>query len=133
MRTVATMILAALVTMMASGAANEEAQKAGEAWLSLLDGQKYEESWKQASSMFQSQVAQEVWTASLKRARDPLGSMVSRAAPRADFPKTLRGAPDGEYAVFHFQTNFTNKEGVTERVTLVLEDGKWRAAAYAIH
>jgi hypothetical protein len=133
MRSILTMILAALALGMAAAAANDEAQKAGESWLSLLDSQKYEESWKQASSMFQSQVSQEQWTSALKRSRDPMGPMVSRAFSRADFPKTLRGAPDGDYAVFHFETAFKNKEGVNERLTLVLENGKWRAAAYAIH
>jgi hypothetical protein len=127
------MILAALVPVLVVAAADDEAQTAGEAWLSLLDSQKYEESWKQASSMFQSQVTQEKWTAALKKSRDPLGQLVSRAKSRADFLKTLRGAPDGDYAVFHFETAFQNREGVTERLTLVLEDGKWRAAAYAIH
>jgi hypothetical protein len=133
MRSILTMIGAVMALAMAAAAANDEAQKAGEAWLSLLDSQKYEESWKQASSMFQSQVTQEQWTAALKRSRDPLGPLVSRAFSRADFPKTLRGAPDADYAVFHFETVFKNKQGVTERLTLVLEDGKWRAAAYAIH
>ena len=47
--------------------------------------------------------------------------------------KTLRGAPDGNYAIIHFTTSFKNKAGVTERLTLVKEDGKWQAAAYAIH
>ena len=133
MRPILTTILAALVPLLVMAAADDEAQTAGEAWLSLLDSQKYEESWKQASSMFQSQVTQEQWTAALKKSRDPLGQLVSRSKSRADFLKTLRGAPDGDYAVFHFETGFQNREGVTERLTLVLEDGKWRAAAYAIH
>jgi hypothetical protein len=133
MRSILTTILAALVPLLVMAAADDEAQTAGEAWLSLLDSQKYEESWKQASSMFQSQVTQEQWTSALKKSRDPLGQLVSRSKSRADFLKTLRGAPDGDYAVFHFETAFQNREGVTERLTLVLEDGKWRAAAYAIH
>jgi hypothetical protein len=42
-------------------------------------------------------------------------------------------APDGDYAIIHFTTSFKNKSNVTERLTLVKEDGTWRVAAYAIH
>lgn len=121
----------ALMTI--AGPAEDEALKAGEKWLSLLDDQKYEESWKQAASMFRDQVPQEQWLVSLRRFRDPLGSLVSRVSSRVDFAKTLRGAPDGDYAIIHFTTAFKNKSDVTERLTLVKEDGKWQAAAYAIH
>jgi len=126
-----TVIAAALLTF--AGPAEDEAAAAGQKWLGLVDGQKYEESWQQAASMFRDQVKQEQWVVSLKRFRDPLGPVVSRTAARVDFAKTLRGAPDGDYAIIHFTTTFKNKSDVTERLTLVKEDGKWQAAAYAIH
>jgi hypothetical protein len=124
-------IAAALLTF--AGPAEDEASTAGQKWLALLDDQKYEESWQQAASMFRDQVKQEQWVVSLKRFRDPLGPLVSRTSSRVDFAKTLRGAPDADYAIIHFTTTFKNKSDVTERLTLVKEDGKWQAAAYAIH
>jgi hypothetical protein len=135
MRSICLIILAAVagITGTAAEPSSEEARKAGEAWLSLVDNQKYEQSWKEADAQFQSEVTVDQWEAALKRSRDPLGAMVSRAAPRANFAKTLRGAPDGEYVIFHFQTDFKNREGATERLTLVQKDGKWRVVAYAIH
>lgn len=116
-----------------AGPAEQEASADGQKWLVLLDGQKYEESWTQAAAMFRDQVKQDQWIVSLKRFRDPLGATLSRTASRVDFAKTLRGAPDADYAIIHFTTNFQNKSEVTERLTLVKEDGRWRAAAYAIH
>ena len=62
-----------------------------------------------------------------------MGPTLSRTTARVDFAKTLRGAPDGDYAIIHYTTTFKNKSGVTERLTLVKEDGSWRMAAYAIH
>jgi hypothetical protein len=123
-------IAGALMTVAAP--ADEEASTAGKKWLSLLDDQKYEESWKAAGSMFRDQVKQEQWVLALKRSREPLGSLVSRDSSRVDFAKSLRGAPDGEYCIIHFTTSFKNKS-VTERLTLVKEDDKWQVAAYAIH
>ena len=116
-----------------AGPAEDEAAGVGEKWLALLDDQKYEESWDQSSSQFRDQVNKDQWVAVLKRAREPMGAKVSRATARVDFVKTLRGAPDGDYAIIHYTTSFQNKNDVTERVTLVKEDGKWLAAAYATH
>jgi hypothetical protein len=129
-----TLLGIAAARMTVAATAEEEASTAaGQKWLTLLDDQKYEESWSQAGSMFRDQVTQQQWLASLKRFRDPLGPLVSRIASRVDFAKSLRGAPDGDYAIIHFTTSFKNKIDVTERLTLVKEDGKWQAAAYAIH
>ena len=119
--------------MSLAGPAEDEASTAGEKWLVLLDDQKYEESWNQSASMFRDEVKQDQWVASLKQFREPLGTFVSRTTARVDFTKTLRGAPDGEYAIIHYKTDFKNKTAVTERLTLVKEGGKWQAAAYAIH
>jgi hypothetical protein len=119
--------------VMVAGPGEDEASAAGQKWLALLDDQKYEESWDQSASMFRSQVTKEQWLVSLRRFRDPLGSMVSRMSSRVDFAKSLRGAPDGDYAIIHFTTSFKAKSDVTERLTLVKQDGKWQMAAYAIH
>jgi hypothetical protein len=110
----------------------DEASEAGQKWLAYLDDLKYEESWNQAGSMFRSEVKKDQWIDSLKRARGPLGALVSRTADRVDLVTTLRGAPDGEYAIIHFTTALQNKT-ITERLTLVKEDGRWQTAAYAIH
>jgi hypothetical protein len=134
LRPILFVVLGVATTLMTvAGPAEEQASAAGEKWLALLDDQKYEESWKLAASMFRDEVKQEQWVASLQRVREPMGSLVSRTVARVDFAKTLRGAPDGDYAIIHYTTDFKNKSAVTERLTLVKEDGRWQAAAYAIH
>jgi len=99
-------ILAAIsINLMMTGAPTEEdAATAGQKWLTLVDDQKYEESWNQASSMFRSEVTQEKWAAALKRSREPLGSLVSRTRSRLELSTFLRGAPEGDYAIIHFST-----------------------------
>ena len=118
--------------ILASAPAEEEAPTAGQKWLALVDDQKYEESWDQASSMFRDLVTQGKWVAALKQSREPLGAVVSRTRTRLEFSKFLRGAPEGEYAILHFSTSFSSKSA-TERLTLVKEDGKWQMAAYGIY
>ena len=110
----------------------DDVAMAGQRWLSLVDDQKYEESWNQASSMFRNEVTKEQWIAALKRSREPLGAVASRTRTRLEFSKALRGAPDGDYAIIHFSTTFNGKSA-TERLTLVKEDSKWQMAAYGIY
>ncbi|HWE50059.1 MAG TPA: DUF4019 domain-containing protein [Bryobacteraceae bacterium] len=116
----------------AAAPAGEEASAIGQKWLSLLDDQKYEESWTQAGSMFRNEVKHDQWLASLQKFRLPLGPLISRTASRVDLAKTLPAAPDGEYAIIHYKTVLQSKT-ITERLTLAMEDGKWQVYAYAIH
>jgi hypothetical protein len=134
LRLISILILAAFVgaSTMAAGPAEDEASAAGQKWLSLLDDQKYEESWTQAGTTFRQEVMKDQWIDGLKQQRRPLGPLVARTASRVDFAKTLRGAPDGEYAIIHYKSELQNRT-ITERLTLVKEDGKWQVAAYAIH
>jgi Protein of unknown function (DUF4019) len=134
-RLIFVVISAVIATALMTGAspAEEEASATGQKWLALLDDQKYEESWKQAGSLFRDEVNQDQWVAALKRSRQPMGPLISRTTARVDFVKSLRGAPDGDYAIIHFTTSFKNKSNVTERLTLAKEDGRWQVSAYAIH
>lgn len=133
-RTVRLILLGIFALLMtAATPAEEEASNAGQKWLQTLDDQQFDASWKQAASQFRDQVTLEQWVASLKRFREPLGALVSRSTARVDFTNVLRGAPDASYAIIHYKTDFKNKNAVTERLTLVKEEGKWEAAAYAIH
>jgi hypothetical protein len=113
-------------------ALEKEVSAIGVKWLSLLDGQKYDDSWTKAGTTFRNEVKHEQWVTVLQRLREPLGSAVSRVPARIDLMKTMRGAPDGDYAVIHYTTGFKDKS-VTERLTLAKENGKWEVFSYAIH
>ncbi len=51
----------------------------------------------------------------------------------ATFTRTVPGAPDGEYVVIQFDTQFENKAAAVETVTPMREkDGSWRVSGYFI-
>jgi hypothetical protein len=117
--------------------ANEVAEKtavaASNAWLSLVDGENYAESWYQASSLFKAAVTKEQWQQSLKAVRVPLGKVVARKLKSKQYTKTLPGAPDGEYVVVQYETTFEKKQSAIETVTPMLDkNGKWRVSGYYI-
>src|SRR5579863_195563 len=123
---------AALSALAFAAPANEPSQMSGEAWLALIDHQNYSESWTQSASFFRSRVTQPRWTEMVKQVREPLGGLISRKVLSTTTTRTLPGAPDGEYVVFRFQTSFRVKSDAIETLTVVLEDGQWKAVGYFI-
>lgn len=125
------------LTALAANAANEEAvAKATEAatsWLALTDAGDGAKSWKGAASLFQAGVPQEKWEQSLAAARGPLGTLKGRKVSSAKYAKALPGAPDGEYVVIQFSSQFANKASAVETVTPMREkDGSWKVSGYYI-
>ena len=117
----------------ASDAAEKTAVTSSAAWLSLVDEGKFSESWDQAAGYFRNAVTKDQWLASLKAVRPPLGKAVTRKLKSKMYTKTLPGAPDGEYVVIIFDTQFENKKSAVETVTPMLDkDGKWRVSGYYI-
>jgi hypothetical protein len=111
----------------------QQAVPAVEAWLALVDAGKYAESWKSAAAYLKNVVKEKQWTATMSPVRKPLGKLVSRKLKSAEFTRELPGAPDGEYVVIQFTTEFANKASATETVTPMKEkDGQWRVAGYLI-
>jgi len=102
-------------------------------WLALVDQNKYAESWKEAADLFRHTVQSDLWVASLKALREPLGKLISRKVKSAVYKTTLPGAPDGQYVVIEFTSSFKHKKTAVETVTPMLgKDGVWRVSGYFI-
>ncbi len=125
------------LAVLAANAANEEAiakaTAAATSWLALTDAGDGAKSWKAAASLFQAAVPQAKWEQSLAAARGPLGPLKGRKVSSATYSRTLPGAPDGEYVVIQFSSQFANKASAVETVTPMREkDGSWKVSGYYI-
>jgi hypothetical protein len=131
---VATLILVLPVSLLANEKeAIGKAQGAAASWLALADSAKYGQSWDEAASLFKAAVPRADWERAVKGARAPLGAVRSRKIRSANFSRTLPGAPDGEYVVIQFDTQFEHKAAAVETVTPMREkDGSWRVSGYFI-
>ena len=113
--------------------AEQEAQKAAEAWLALLDKTEYGASWKEAASFFRERVPAERWEALAASVRGPFGTFESRKLLSAQFTRELPGAPDGEYVLLQFAASFAKKKNAIETVTPMKDsDGAWRVSGYQV-
>jgi len=115
------------------GAATDEGIAASNAWLEIVDAERYGDSWQQACAYFRGLVPKERWEQQIASVRAPLGPVLSREVTSAEYATKLPGAPDGEYVVIQYQTKFQNKADAIETVTPMRDpDGAFRVSGYYI-
>ena len=116
----------------ADGGKTRAAEQAAVEWLALVDGMQYEASWAESATFFRNQVSTSDWLKAVAAARIPLGGMVDRELVSATYATSLPGAPEGEYVVLQFQTDFENKRKAIETVTPMQDEGRWRVSGYYV-
>jgi hypothetical protein len=110
-----------------------DAKAAAVRWLQLVDQGSYAASWDQAAGPMRAAATRPAWEDTLKAVRAPLGAVWARTPKSAVFAKSLPGAPDGEYVVIQFVTEFEHKANAVETVTPMREkDGSWKVSGYFI-
>jgi hypothetical protein len=103
------------------------------AWLALVDGGRYSESWEAMGTPAKAAVTVEQWQTSMNGVRKPLGDMKTRKLKKSVYSTTLPGAPDGQYVTLQFKTAYSNKKGAVETATSMLDaDGAWHVVGYFI-
>lgn len=110
----------------------QAAEQAALGWLALVDTTQYEASWNEAASLFRNQISSSDWSKAVSAARSPLGGVITRNLISAIYATSLPGAPDGEYVVLQFQTDFANKPKAIETVTPMQDEGRWRVSGYYV-
>ena len=130
---VLTLLLCASAATQAQEKPEQLAQKSAESWLALVDSGKYAQSWDEAAELFKSAVTKDQWQSALGTVRTPQGKVQSRTLKSATYTRTLPNAPDGEYVVIQYDTNFEHKQAAVETVVPMRDkDGAWRVSGYFI-
>jgi hypothetical protein len=110
-----------------------EAERAAREWLALADAGDAAASWAAAARLFRDAVPEDQWGHALSAARRPLGAVQKRTLHAAHPATELPGAPDGQYVVFEFHTQFERKRAAVETVSPMRdEDGQWRVSGYYV-
>jgi hypothetical protein len=109
------------------------AEEAAREWLALIDAGDAAGSWGDAASLFRDVVTEDQWAHALAAARGPLGAVRTRTLHAAHPATELPGAPDGQYVVFEFHTQFERKRAAVETVSPMRDhDGQWRVSGYYV-
>ena len=112
----------------AAKALDAEREAAAREWLGLVDKGDWQASYDAAGQVFQAPNTVEAWEAASQQARGPLGSVTKREA----IAFQTVASPE-KYEVVQFRTDFINRKGVIESVTLQREEGKLRVVGYYIN
>ncbi len=106
---------------------------AADAWLRLVDGAQYPQSWDAAAAFFRGATQRGQWATMVGGVRGPLGAVRSRHRRSAQAATSLPGAPDGSYVIIQYDSSFEHKDSALETVTPMLDpDGQWRVSGYFI-
>lgn len=109
------------------------AERAARDWLALIDAGDAAGSWAEAASLFRDAVPQDQWARALSGVRAPLGAVRARTLHGGHPATELPGAPDGQYVVFEFHTQFERKRAAVETVSPMRDrDGQWRVSGYYV-
>ena len=106
-------------------------------FLELLDTEKYDQSWDACASYLKNDISKEEWIKRLSAVRSVSGKLLERKQESYTYTKDSEEAkaniPQGEYMVYYFDSQFQNKDHLTETLTIMLEkDNNWRVAGYFI-
>lgn len=109
------------------------ASEAARRWLSLMDAGRSVEAWDAGAPVLQAAVARATWGDVGKSVRAPLGEVKSRRETSSVFTRSLPGAPEGDYVVIQYATDFAARPGVIETVVPMRQpDGSWKVTTYRI-
>lgn len=112
----------------ATAAADRDVAAAANAWLALVDGYRWRESWEGTTPTFQKTNTAAVWESVSKDVRVPLGQVRSRTLIDVQEVPT----PPAGAMIVRYRTDFANKPGATEKLSLMREAGGWRIGGYII-
>jgi hypothetical protein len=110
-----------------------DAVAAADRWLVAADAGDGAATWDRAAAAFQAAVSKADWSAALAQVRQPLGAVTSRKLVSSEYKRAQPGAPDGEYVVIQYDTQFAHKPHVVETVVPMRErDGSWKVSGYFV-
>ncbi len=129
----AVMIVALSAGLCFAASPEKKAQIAAKNWLELIDDKDYAQSYDTAASFFKANINKGDWVQTCGSLRDMLGKAEYRKLISSRRESKMQGAPDGEYVILVYETDFKRKVNAQEIVVPMLDkDGKWRISGYHV-
>lgn len=105
-----------------------EFERAARDWLALVDQSDWDASFSAAGPSFKKLNTVATWREASRLARVPLGDVVERATDTAVYVN----APPHGYVIVSFRTDFAQRAGALEKVTLERDEAGWKVVGYVI-
>jgi hypothetical protein len=109
---------------------HDDAVRSVEMWLSLIDENKYPDTWGSLSDIFKKTMTKEQWLDDLEGFRKPLGKLLGRKLLHV-----TESSDDelGEYLIIQYQSLFENNTSKGEAISVIKDsDNGWKVLGYTI-
>lgn len=113
-------------------AAIGQASQAARSWLALFDTNNFDACWDALAPAVRGQVARADFQASLAAVREQYGAAKSRRASKVTLTHKLPDAPDGDYVVLQYETEFANNVHAVETVIPMRTADGWKVSSYFV-
>ena len=108
------------------------AQRQAMGFLGYLDDGRFADSYAYTGMLLRAQADRELFTSQIQKARAGTGALQARELIDAAYNTSVEGAPEGQYVILHYHSNFANRPDTVETITLALAKGYWRVDGYYI-
>ncbi len=111
-----------------TASAQSPAVAAALGWLALVDKGDWNASWEATGQSFKALNTAETWARVAREVQGPLGAVKARVLLSEE---TVPAPPYG-YQMVRFRTDYANKPGAIETLSLVREGGSWRVVGVTV-
>jgi hypothetical protein len=108
------------------------AQRQALGFLGYLDEGRFADSYAYTGMLLRARADSEAYAAQIQKARAGAGTLQARELIDAAYNTSVEGAPQGQYVILHYHSNFANRQDTVETITLALAKGYWRVDGYYI-
>lgn len=108
--------------------AESAAVAAARDWLALVDKGDWNASWEATGQSFKALNTAETWSRVAAQVQEPLGAVKSRVLVSEE---TVPAPPYG-YQMVRFRTDYANRAGAIETLSLTREGGSWRVVGVTV-
>jgi hypothetical protein len=113
-------------------AATDAAAKTAQAWLALDDANNWDACWDALAPAVKGQIPRDAFADSLRTVRNEFGALKTRNPRSVTFTHKLPGAPDGDYVVLQYETDFAKGSALETVIPMRTPDGSWRVSGYFV-
>jgi len=108
------------------------AQRQALGFLGYLDEGRFADSYAYTGMLLRARAEREAFASQIQKARAGAGALQARELIDATYNTSVEGAPEGQYVILHYHSNFANRQDTVETITLALAKGYWRVDGYYI-
>jgi hypothetical protein len=101
-------------------------------FLGYLDDGRFADSYAYTGMLLRARADSEAYAAQIQKTRAGTGALQARELIDAAYNTSVEGAPQGQYVILHYHSNFANRPDTVETITLALAKGYWRVDGYYI-